>query len=188
MKDRIKTLSLVLVAVFTTGAVGASAASAAEIHSLLVPSALGGNPTVTHVLTTTSGTVTCKTSTSKGKLEFNTATTVKMEPEYNNCTAFGFIGVPIHENGCYYLFSTNGTTRIECASHEIEITVPGCTYYIGPQHIASGNTFTNESGLHILVHTNLSGITYRECNKPLEHDGTYKGTTTWTSSQGSWFT
>jgi hypothetical protein len=189
MKRNFKTLGVVLAAVFAMSALGASAASAAEFHSAVAVQAVTGTQSTSHVFTTTSGTVTCKTAQFTGSTTAKTTTTQTMLPNYDNCTAFGFIGVPIHENECEYIFNVNGSTELKCpAGKSIEITVPGCTTTVGSQTFASGNTFSsNATKTDINVTTNVSGIKYKECGGAEQTGGTYKGTTTTTASSAIWY-
>jgi hypothetical protein len=196
MNRKIKTLGIVLASVFAMSAIGASAASAAEFHSAVHPQEIHGVQTVGHVFTTDAGTVTCKTATFTGTTSAKTSPTQTLAPDYNNCTAFGFINVPIHENGCDYLFNANGTTEVKCPTvsgvkQKIEITVPFCTTTVGEQHIGAGMSFTNNAGeTDIIATTNIKEeIDYVECGGPLTENGSYKGTTTVTGKSGSvWYT
>ena len=189
---KFKTLGSILAAVCALGALSASPA-AAEFHAAAVPTTLHGTQTTAHVFKTTSGGVTCKSKTFSGTMTSKTTSTITLVPSEltSGCTAYGFIGVPIHFNGCAYILHANGTTVIECpGTAEIEITVPGCTTFIGPQHIATGNTFSNNAGkTDINITTHMSGITYRECSHTatLQHDGTYDGNTTLTGSSSIWY-
>ena len=189
MKRNLKTLGLVLASVFAMSAIGASAASAAEFHSAVHPQSVSGSQTTSHVFTTDAGTVTCKKATFSGTTAAKTSTTQTLTPSYTECTAFGFVNVPIHINGCGYIFHNNGTTVVECPSGKsIQITAPFCTTSVGAQHIASGMSFGNNAGkTDIVATTNIKGIAYNECGTP-KTNGTYTGTTTVTGASGSiWY-
>jgi hypothetical protein len=194
MNRKIKTLGVVLASVFAMSAIGASAASAAEFHSAVHPQSIHGVQTVSHVFTTNAGTVTCKTATFTGTTSALTSATQTLAPDYNNCTAFTFINVPIHENGCDYLFNANGTTEVKCPTvggvkQKIEITAPFCTTTVSEQHIAGGMTFANNAAkTDIVATTNIKEeIDYNECGTA-RTNGSYKGTTTVTGASGSvWY-
>jgi hypothetical protein len=191
MKHKFKALGLVLAAVFAFSAVSVASASAAEFHSAAAPTTLTGNQATSHVFTTNAGTVTCKTATFTGTQSVVTSSTTTLAPTYSNCTAFGFLGVPIDSNGCSYVFSATGSTQIQCpAGKSIEVTVPFCTTSVGPQTIASGMTFETVGttpNRTILAKTNISGIHYNECGTE-RTNGTYTGTTKVTGSAGEiWF-
>ncbi|HEX3293626.1 MAG TPA: hypothetical protein VHR38_07790, partial [Solirubrobacterales bacterium] len=195
MNRKIKTLGVVLASVFAMSAIGASAASAAEFHSAIHPQSIHGTQTGSHVFTTNAGTVTCKKATFTGTTAAKTSKTQTLAPDYNECTAFGFINVPIHENGCAYIFYSEPaeTTEVECPSgKKIEITAPFCTTTVGPQHIEKGMTYTNKEKEvegkkvkeHIIAHTSIqTEIDYNECGTA-RTNGTYTGTTTVVGAEG----
>ena len=192
MNRKFKTLGLVLASVFAMSAIGASAASAADFRSEVHPQSVSGTQTTSHVFTTDAGTVTCKKATFSGTTSGTTASTQTLTPEYDECTAFGFVNVPIHENGCGYIFNANGTTEVECPSgKKIEITVPFCTTTVGEQHIGEGMSFSSNAGkTDIIATTNITktiGIDYNECGTN-KTNGSYTGTTTVTGASGSiWY-
>jgi hypothetical protein len=89
-------------------------------------------------------------------------------------------------NACHYTFTAaaGGQVHIVCAGKPIEITTPGCTTSVGSQTVET-NEFTNATDantgkMHIIIHTNVAGITYNECGT-VRKDGTYTGTTTITA-------
>jgi hypothetical protein len=186
MKRNLKALGLMLAAVFAMSALGATAASAAEFHAASAPVTINGTQSTGHQFKTDAGTVTCKVATFTGTQSSKTSATVTMTPTYKECTAFGFINVPIHTNGCAYIFNANGNTEVECpAGKTFEITAPGCTTKVGPQSITGGNTFTNNAGkTQITVDTDITGkIAYNECGSATT-GGTYTGGTTVTGAGG----
>ncbi|HEX3293625.1 MAG TPA: hypothetical protein VHR38_07785 [Solirubrobacterales bacterium] len=185
MNRKITTLGVVLASVFATSVIGASAAFAQEFHSAVHPQSIHGTPTTAHVFTTNAGTFTCKKITFSGTTSGATSTTMTLAPDYNECTAFGFINVPIHENGCDFKFSSHvppGTVEILCPTGKvIEITAPFCTTTIGPQHL-TGMTYANNAGkTDIIATANITGVHYVECGTT-RTNGVLKGTTTWTGS------
>lgn len=184
MKRSLKTLGLVLAAVFAMGAVMASAASAAEFHSAAAPVTLSGSQSTSHVFTTNAGTVTCKVATFSGSSSVKTTSEITMTPKYENCTAFGFISVPIHVKGDY-LFTANGDVHV---NGTFEITAPGCTTTVsGPQTLKGANSFSNNAGkTDVIAKTNASGIAYNECGTA-RTNGTYTGTTTVTGTSNVWY-
>jgi len=191
MTRKFKSLGLVLAAVFAMSAIGASAASAAEFHSAGAPTTITGTQSTSHVFTTSAGTVTCKTATFSGTQSTQTATTVQLTPTYKECTAFGFINVPIDVNGCSYTFTSHGATTVDCAAGKaFEITVPGCTTKVGPQTFAKGMEYTTVGSTpsrSITSHTNVTEIEYNECGT-VRKNGTYKGDTSIKGSAGEvWF-
>lgn len=181
MKRKFKTLGLVMAAVFAMSAVSVSAASAAEFHAETAPVTLSGSQSSTHVFTTAAGTVTCKVATFSGSSSVKTTKEITMTPKYENCTAFGFISVPIDVKGDY-LFTANGDIHV---NGEFLITTPGCTTTVSKQTIKGGNSFSNGAG-DVNVETNASGIAYNECGT--ERTGaTYTGKTTVTGSSVIWY-
>jgi hypothetical protein len=193
MKRKYKALGLVLAAVFAFSAVSVASASAAEFHSKAAPTTITGVQKASHVFTTNAGKVTCTTAKFTGTQSVVTSATVTLTPTYENCTAFGFVGITIDTNGCKYNFNANGSTKVECPTGKaIEVTVPFCTTSVGSQTLSSGMSFATEGteaahNRKILATTNISGITYNECGT-VRTNGTYTGTTTVTGSAGEiWF-
>ncbi len=188
MKSRIKTVSLALATALL--AVGVSVASAAEFHVSSTPATVSGVQTTGNVFTTDAGTVTCKTAAYSGTMSVLTSSRLGMAPSYNECTAFGFINVPIHENGCTYEFWANGTSEVICpAGKAMEITAPFCTVTIGTQHIVGSNTMhPNLSKTDIIVTFNWVGVDYNECGTSKTNGSFTGGATVTKSGTGSiWF-
>lgn len=187
MKHKFKALGLVLAAVFALSAVSVASASAAQFHSALAPTVISGAQSTSHVFTTNAGTVTCKTAKFSGSQAVVTSETQTLTPKYENCTAFGFVGVTIDTNECAYEFNANGSTKVVCPSGKaIEVTVPFCTTSVGPQTFASGMTYETvgtSPSRSILAKTNISGIKYNECGTE-RTNGTYTGTTSVAGSAG----
>jgi hypothetical protein len=191
MIRNLKSLGVIVAAVFAMSAIGASAASAAEFHAGSSSGFITGTQISGaggHVFTTSAGTVTCSVAHFEGTFTSSTATSQTITPKYEKCTAFGFINVPIHINGCDYNFTaaTGGQVHIICAAGKaIEITTPGCTTTVGTQTVEK-NEFTNSTDtttgkMHVILHTTVSGIVYNECGT-VRNNGTYKGTTTITAT------
>ena len=188
MKLKGKILGLGLATAFALGATGASAA---EFHSGagLNPNPLSGIQSTGHVFTTNAGTVTCTTVSFSAGAPAGTTSSLTLTPNYDKCSAFGFINTAIDENGCAYVLHAGGTSEIECPSgKKIEITAPFCTTTIGPQHIASGLSYkSNEAETDFLVTTSIkSEIDYNECGTNYTN-GDYTGTTTVTGEASVWF-
>lgn len=210
MTRNLKALGLALVAAFAMSAVVASAASAESAFKFKSNTA---NPILTatqhgsnvDVFTTDAGTVSCNTANYVGSQAGTETNEIEVAPTYSGCTAFGFIGVPIHTNGCKYRFTTGtktgsdfeGSVHIVCPTttspshkqHVIEITAPfSCTVTVpGGQTPAGKVTFTNLGSGHtqeVTVDVDLTGITYEEHDSDsfpcpsdtvLKHNGTYEG-------------
>jgi len=191
MTGRLKSLGLLLAAVFAMSALAASSALAAEFHSAAAPATISGNQSTSHVFTTSAGTFTCKVATFSGTTASKTASSQTLTPKYESCTAFGFLNVPVVINGCGYVFQASGVTEIECpAGKAIEIAWPGCTTKIKEQKPAGSLEYTTVGttpNRDIRVHTSLSGIAYDECGTA-RTNGSYKGTTTVVGSAGEvWY-
>ncbi len=188
MIRNLKTLGVVVAAVFALSALGASAASA-NFTAGSSTGNLTGVQTTGHVFTTSAGTVTCTTAHFTGTWTEANSPSATATPKYEGCKAFGFIGVPIDVNGCSYEFTTNegGEVHVKCpAGKEIEITTRGCTTKVGPQTLKE-NIYTNTTNpatgkMDVLIHTDItSKIKYNECGTVREN-GTYTGTTTVTGT------
>ncbi|HEX2097323.1 MAG TPA: hypothetical protein VHF50_08150 [Solirubrobacterales bacterium] len=196
MTRYLKVLGLALVAALAMSVTAASSASATnfKFHSEGTSTVLTGSQHAQNdVFTTDGGTVSCSNATYSGTQSGATVESVEVTPTYSGCTAFGFINVPIHVNGCKYKFGTSttnyqGAVHVVCGSKPIEITAPGCTVTVGTQTPDGNATYTNVgSGTtrEVTVDVNLSGIDYTEhdtfeggCEGPtgtLKTNGTYKG-------------
>lgn len=178
-----------IVGAFALLLVGAPQAGAAEFHSAAVPNTISGSQSTSHVFTTDAGTVTCKTFTFSGTLSSSTTTAIEVTPTYGSCTAFGFIGVTIHNNGCRATFTRDGSHHVYWCppGKKVEITAPFCTTTVGPQYVASGVSFANNGGkTDIIATTNISGIEYNECGT-IKTNGKYTGTSTLTGSSSVWY-
>jgi hypothetical protein len=214
MTRNLKVLGLALVAALAMSAVAASAASATpfEFHSEASSTVLTGSQEGTDVFTTDAGTVSCGEANYIGSQSAATTTTVSVLPTYSNCTAFGFISVPIVVNGCEYLFHAGtasttgeppvthyeGTADVVCpAGKVIEVKAPGCTVTVGSQTGLQKVTYTNKEGggfEDVTVDVNMTGIKYEEHNKGLfptcanntvpKSNGTYTGAATVTGDAG----
>jgi hypothetical protein len=185
MKVKRRTAVLLFISyAFMAGSV-VSAADAAEFHSASAPVTLNGTQSTAHKWTTDAGTVTCKVATFTGTQSTKTSSSSTMTPTYKECVAFGFINVPIHTNGCAYLYGPNGTTALECpAGKMIEITTPGCTTTIGPFHFSFGTTFANDATRVVLkTKHETKGIPYDECGSATT-GAAYTGETTVTGAGG----
>lgn len=169
---------------------GGTSASAAEFHSAVHPQTLSGSQTTVEVFTTDSGTITCKKATLSGTTSAKTSTTVTLTPSWGECTAFGFINIPIHVNGCAYVYHSTGTIDLECPlGKKIEWTAPFCTTTYGAQHIAEGMTFHSNAGkTDVIMTVNIiKAIDYNECGSA-KANGSTTGTYTITAGSGSvWF-
>lgn len=196
MIRKISLLALLL----TLAAIGApiSPASATDkyFHVESSPALLVSSPKEKFVLTTAAGTVTCGSTTFSGTMNVSTSTQLTLSPNYDNCNAFGFINVPVHENGCSYIYTADYTysletspgktdqlmfsapTHLECsAGKSIEITTPFCTTKIGPQTVGSSafwNWFPSDKENHIGIEEKTTGLTYNECGT-VRNDGKWSG-------------
>lgn len=185
MARYLKTLGVAVVAVLAFSAVIASAASATnKFHAAQTHTILKGSQTTQHVFKTNAGTVTCSTATFEGTQEAATQTQVTIAPNYNNCTAFGFINVPVHENGCHYLFTYDNTAHVTCPSKPIEVTAPGCNVTVDDQTIGTVDFNNNGTKQDVNVVATVTGIDYTQhdegitCQGGFFTNGQYTGTTT----------
>ncbi|HEX3240554.1 MAG TPA: hypothetical protein VHR18_10525 [Solirubrobacterales bacterium] len=187
MNRKLKTLCVALVSVFAMSAVAASTASAVEFHSAVQPQSISGTQTINHVMTMNPGTAVCKKKPAfSGTTPAKTSNTLTLVPDYDECTVFGFINVPIHENGCAFIIYISGTSEIECPSgKKIEITAPFCTVTIAPQHLATGVTYSNNAAKSdIVITTDITNeLDYNECGTA-RTNGSYTGVTTLTGGAG----
>jgi hypothetical protein len=186
MSRNLKALGLVLTAVFTMGAAGASAAFAEDAFTSekenTVVTADGTdnifkftNPQVEFHCENTrfSGTLTGKSA--KSLAIFPTYFGNKANPNSPECeSALG--AIKVEPNGCSYVLTgattgkdgtgTDATVSLVCPPGKaIQVTAPiGCTFSIPPQTSTEGGvTYTNgvEGGKSdVTVHLTMTGITY----------------------------
>ena len=195
MNRKIKVLCLTMAALFAFSAISAAGASATEkyFHSAAHTTTITASKDKDHVFTTNAGTVTCTTAHFTGEATGTTVQDLNMSINYNNCTAFGFVNVPIEENGCTYTFTSHTTNDVTgltenlkvhllCpGSSTIEIKAPFCTTKVGPQTL-EGFTPTNLNNpttgkKDVTLHIAVSGIAYNECGTN-RTNGTYHGSST----------
>lgn len=200
MSRNIKALGIALVAAFAMSAVVASGASAQafKFKSEGTPTKLTGTQHAGNdVFVTDAGSVSCSEANYSGEQVGTEVSEVTVTPSYSGCTAFGFVNVPIHVNGCQYKFTAitkeganfEGAVDIVCpAGKVIEVTAPLCTVTIGSQNNLKKVTYTNVgSGTtrEVTVDVAITGITYVEhrssifspcpSNTVTKTNGTYNG-------------
>jgi len=199
MSRNLKILGLALMAIIAMSAVVVSLASAAEVEFKLEssPTVLTGTQEGSgDVFHTMGGNVTCGKATYEGSVTGTSSPEAEVEPTYGNCTAFGFINVPIHINECRYRFTSGeekggnfeGSLDSVCPEGKaIEITSPGCRVTVGTQTPTGGTiTYTNigtGAAREIRLDVALTGIHYIEdengggCSSAgvTTTDGTYNG-------------
>lgn len=185
MVRNLKTLGVAVVAMLAMSAVVASAASAnLKFHAAQTHTILTGSQTTQHVFQTNTGTVTCSTATFSGTQQNATATEITIAPNYDNCIAFGFVSVPVHENGCHYLFTYDKTVHLQCPTKPIEITAPGCTVTVGTQTISPVDFNNNAAKTDVTVVATVGNIQYTNhdegfvCTGGQFTGGKYTGSTT----------
>ena len=170
MNRKLKALGLALIAVLAMGALSASAASAGTFHSeIATDTVIKGEQIGTDVFTVNAGTVKCNEAKYNGNQAGATATTVKVTPEYSECTAFGFVNTTIHSKQCTYEFSgDNLDVVIGCpAAEPITVTAFNCWITVPSQTLAGAITYTNVAGppKDVKVKVNSKTITYTQHSK-----------------------
>lgn len=157
MTRYLQTLLAAAAALTALGAFGASGAQAAEFHCSVEPCRFAMNPdgtgkTAHHVLTlenkTTSETVSFTCQQFEGEATTNTATSGELRLSnlaYQECRAWGTVGITFDMNGCDYLITGGGQLTIDCpAGQAIETqSVTGCLLTIGPQGPLGGFNYHN---------------------------------------------
>jgi hypothetical protein len=183
-------LSVSLAALLLGCCLFSSMATAAEFHVASAPATVSGTQTSTLAFTANAGTASCKSVTLSGTQAAKTQTSLDVAIATKECTAFGFIGVTIDWNGCFFRWTANGAAHIVCPSGKpIEYTAPLCTIQVPGQSLPGGATYTTSGSppnRHIIEHWNFTGLTYIECGT-LRTNGTWKGSTTTQASSETWF-
>lgn len=131
MIRKTKALGLAFVAVVAMSAVVASGAQASQFTASSYPATGTGEQPAgeKHTFTVQGQNVTCSKAHFKGTLTA-ASETLKVVPEYKECTAFGF-GAEVDMNSCYFDF-TSGPTSSTPTHHykgsvHIKCTTPGDT-------------------------------------------------------------
>jgi hypothetical protein len=159
MIRNLKTLGLVLLAIFAMSAVAASAASAiVEFHSDSAPvtftGAQDGGAGVLDTFSVDGGITECETLRYTGTMSAAASATVSVEPFYQGCHTFG---KPSHVevNECKYVFNAAGTMDIACNGKEITIKVT-----------ESKTNMTVICTIHVPSQTGLGGYHLHKCRGP----------------------
>jgi hypothetical protein len=198
MIGKIKVPGLTLLAALALTVVAVPAAPAAEFHSEATHTNLTGSGVGQDVFTFHAGTVKCVTS-DEGTSSVSTSGTLTLTPWWRECNAFGFVNVPVHHEGCNFVFhldggtpaSLTGSVDIVCPEGKsIKVTAFNCEVTVLPQTGLRTVTFTNEgsgTSRDIKIDFNLTGLTYIQHSKSfpgcnfstvLTHSGTYTAAST----------
>jgi hypothetical protein len=175
MRSNLKSLGLILAAVFAISAASASAASAVPIfHSEIEDTILTGSQgtEVANVLTTDKGELKCKVVKFNGTWGVTTNTTLTLKPTYEECK-MGGVTTYVTVNECAYVFHLGLNTEtfeskmdLECPDGKQLVVEAGfCTITIPPQAGLQQVTFTNEgegTTRSIVADVNVGGIDYKE--------------------------
>ena len=197
MIRKFKFLGLALVAVFAMSAVGASAASAAELHSESAPVTITGTQHTPNGFDVQFGLVNCTTADYNATTTGTTDTTITLVPIFDGCT-FAGVATTVDTNGCHFLLhvtsATQGTVTVECEPGK-EITVTGgnkCTVHVPSQDVGTVTLTNTGAGAtrEITAHLGgITGITYSQtpgtaavgkCTSLTTSAGKYTGTATFT--------
>ena len=173
MIRKLRSLGLVLVAVFALGALTASTASAVpQFTSDVEPTTIVGGQAKTHEFKLTGLAVTCKVINFFAVMPKKTETGWGIAPEYETCTATaGVFTVNAKFTGfnaeakCSYAFYANETVDLLCnAGSEVTIDAGPCVVHIPEQKGLGKVTYSNEKdggGNHtgtINASINITGI------------------------------
>jgi hypothetical protein len=128
MTRNIKTLGLALVAVFAFSAVIASAAQANVFMAESYPVHLKGEQVAgeKHVFEITGSKVECSTAkfTTRGAQLTAASGEATIDPVYETCTAFGFVGSEVKMNGCHYKFHVGHNTAADVYEGTVDLICP----------------------------------------------------------------
>lgn len=185
MNRTLKTFSLITAAMMSL-ALSASSASAGQFHFGASHVTISGSGE--DVLTLGAGTLRCKKVTYGGTQATATATTVRVKPSYAECSAFGFVNVPIDVGSCEYELSgdNNDLKIVNCGSNPITVTAFNCWVTISDQtspqsitYVAGGAGNTHD----VRFHANSTTLSYTQHSKSFP--GCLKGSFTNGSFTGS---
>lgn len=185
MRSTLKLLGSLLTVALVLGVT--SLASASLFHSGTPHTLLKGSQITQNIFKLNAGTFSCSTVTFEGTQVAATSEQITLAPNYNKCIVFGFIEVPVHENGCHYTGTVGpGLMHLNCPEKPMEVTVPGCTVTFGSQTMATADFNNNASDTDINLVATFSGLDYTQhdegitCTGGSFENGQYIGTSTFT--------
>jgi len=162
----------------------ASTALAAEYHSEITNTTIKGEQIGEEALTFNAGTVKCKKVTETGTVSPATASEIELEPEFSECTAFGFVNTLIDRNGCKFKWTwLPPTLHLVCpAGKTIHITAFNCWVKIGPQTISGLAIVKAGIGIARIIKLikSFSGLLYTQESK------SFPGCTNGSFTNGTW--
>lgn len=170
--------------ILVLGAISPGAAIAGEFHSEIgTDTAIKASQVGTDVTTVNGGTWKCNEITYSGTQVGATATTIKVVPRFSECSAFGFVNIPIDSQQCTYEFSgDNSNMVIACpATEPLTVTSFNCWVTIPSQTIVGGVTYANTgsgSSRDLDITLNLSGFHY------IQHSKSFPGCSNGTRTDG----
>jgi hypothetical protein len=158
MIRKFKTLGLALAAVLAMSAVVASAAQAQFTANSYPTTVTALNPFGDDVFTVDGSSAECVSHFEGTATE--ASSTITIVPIYTVCQGvFGFAEGTFTENGCDYVFHSNGEVDIACpAGASMVIAAGNCEVKIGAQSGLKAVALSNSGG-HINMQANISGIT-----------------------------
>jgi hypothetical protein len=172
---RFQILGLAIMVGFALSAVGAASASAfTEFIGKPVGAEIKDHNLNTHKFKTSVGTVECKKTTSKGKVEAEHSATNKESVKYEECKLTSPFEGAATVSEAVYLFHANGEVDVE---NTITVSTSLCTITVAPQKGLKEVKYTNNGG-KIKINAAVKGIKYTTsgfCGTKSEANGEYTG-------------
>jgi hypothetical protein len=153
----LKKLAVVAVAVFALSVVAVASASAAQFTAEET-GPIHGDALSPQVFVTDAGEVICETATTTGTVTALAAPSQEVTVHYEDCLAFGFVGVEI--SPATYEFTAEGMDNNVHILSAITINIPlaGCHVTVPAQTVGTV-TFENDNGA-LIERSNVGGIHY----------------------------
>jgi hypothetical protein len=155
-----KILGLAIVAALALTAVMASAASATNFTAASFPVKISGTQSSAHKFVVAGGTVTCKVASFSGEATAPSETQT-INPIYDECTAFGFVGATVtgfSSTTCDYKLFASGSSNLECKSGDVQIDAGTCTVTLQNQTGLTKTTYVNNASGTVTATHNVTGI------------------------------
>lgn len=157
MSLKLKILGLGLLAVMATSAFAVMNAGAVTgghfthdapgSNATIVGTETPGTQHVLHLVAEDGSQIGCDEEKYHGVMTGNTTQSIKITPEWSKCyTTPEGADIPIHENGCYFEFTSgktgqsHHTAHFICPTKPLEITHPNCTITV-PTQTTQGVTY-----------------------------------------------
>jgi hypothetical protein len=191
---------LVVLAIFVTGSLAASAAQAEQSYRFSTsPTTVSSSQVAKNKLHIPgAGTAECVSVNLGGAITGTAINAIELHPEFSGCSAFGFPEAHIITTGCNFRFATpvknKANVALECSgTNKIKITptlvgASICTLELPPQTFGGVVDLENNAGkTDVLMRLTLTKIHHGPaCGVPTAADGELTGSLTAVGNNSFW--